>query len=176
MSKKVLFISSNGYFHNHECITNSKIKSALEASDPYPLYFNGQPIVHLTDLKNFFQHGKLNQTNKTHREREKLWDVTLLTSSFFYSYLTRHGYESIIINDFSKTIDREIFNNYIEHDLLCVAISTTFFQFKKPVIELASLIKRLRPTVPIIVGGPLVFLSKCNFNNYFSQNMINKIA
>jgi len=39
-----------------------------------------------------------------------------------------------------------------------------FFQFKKPVIELASLIKRLRPTVPIIVGGPLVFLSKALYD------------
>jgi len=74
-----------------------------------------------------------------------------LNGIYLYHHLLKHGYDPIVVQNYSLASPREI----VREKPLAVCISSTFL-YLDHIREIASRIKELAPAVPVIVGGILV--------------------
>lgn len=81
-------------------------------------------------------------------------EIPNLAAVYLTSFLRRRGYRSEYLNLFQYEQDR--LRELLETDPLCVAITTTFYVLNFPVTEMVEFIRKHKPDIPIVVGGPLV--------------------
>lgn len=84
----------------------------------------------------------------------KSGDIPNLAAVYLANYLRRRGWHVEYLNLFQYEKDR--LAEYLRHDPVCVAITTTFYVLNLPVNEMVQFIRGCNPRVPIVVGGPLV--------------------
>jgi len=84
----------------------------------------------------------------------KSGDIPNLAAVYLANYLRRRGWRVEYLNLFQYEKDR--LAEYLRHDPVCVAITTTFYVLNLPVNEMVQYIRGCNPRVPIVVGGPLV--------------------
>ena len=87
-------------------------------------------------------------------EAFKSGDIPNLAAAYLTSFLRRAGLEAQYVNLFQYEQEKLI--EYLARDLLCVAITTTFYVVNMPVIEMVEFIRKHNPQVKIVVGGPLI--------------------
>ncbi|MGC4804624.1 PhpK family radical SAM P-methyltransferase [Micromonospora sp. DT233] len=86
-----------------------------------------------------------------------IWTVAELPSLgtlYLVNYLRRRGHPAEFVNCFTYEKDR--LAELLAQQPASVAITTTFYMMPGPVIEIIDFVRQHAPTVPIIVGGPLV--------------------
>lgn len=81
-------------------------------------------------------------------------ELPSLGTLYLVNYLQAHGHSAAFVNSF--TYQREELARLLERRPLSVAITTTFYLAPAPVIEIVRYVRSVDPSVPIIVGGPLI--------------------
>lgn len=84
----------------------------------------------------------------------KSGDIPNLAAVYLSNYLRRRGWGVEYLNLFQY--EKERLAEYLRHDPVCVAITTTFYVLNLPVNEMVQFIRGCNPRVPIVVGGPLI--------------------
>lgn len=162
-SKKVVIIAANGYSGILNPATCDESVSKTLSETFTPLEIDGRQIWKLTDLKSYIYNKKSWPLYEKEHSRTEFTKVTYLNGILLFNHLLKTGFYPIIVNDFQE--DQNILTNALEGGLLAVAISTTFLPFKEHIAPIVSFIRQRRQDVPIIVGGPMVYLSKDLFVN-----------
>jgi radical SAM PhpK family P-methyltransferase len=86
-------------------------------------------------------------------DRIKSGDIPNLAAAYLTSLLRRrYTAEYINLYQFEKAHLAAL----LERGVRCVAITTTFYVFNLPVIEIVRFVRERRPDTTIVVGGPLV--------------------
>jgi len=173
--KKVLIISGNGFagLLNSDTCPPDLLRIIAETFSP--LSVDGQQFSKLTELRSFIRKERgLPETVSP--KTQGLTKVTHLNGIVLYNYLKRNGFDPILINDLTE--DETDLNKSLEEDLLAVAVSTTFLPFKSNLSPIIERIRDQRLTVPIIVGGPMVYMSYVLFNekeNKYDREVLKKL-
>lgn len=81
-------------------------------------------------------------------------DIPNLAAVYLTNFLRRRGLSAEYINLFQH--ERAELRRLLEADPVCVAITTTFYVTNHPAAEIVEFVKQCRPTVPVVMGGPLV--------------------
>jgi p-methyltransferase len=81
-------------------------------------------------------------------------ELPSLGTLYLVNYLRKHGHHAEYVNSFTHERSRLI--NLLGAGPVSVAITTTFYMMPAPVIDIVEFVRRHNPSVPIIVGGPLV--------------------
>lgn len=81
-------------------------------------------------------------------------ELPSLGTLYLANYLETHGHPAAFVNSF--TYEREELARLLASHPRSVAITTTFYLAPAPVIEIVRYVRSVDPSVPIIVGGPLV--------------------
>jgi radical SAM PhpK family P-methyltransferase len=81
-------------------------------------------------------------------------DIPNLAAVYLTNFLRRRGLTAEYVNLFQFEQDR--FRELLQTDPRCVAITTTFYTTNDPATEIVEFVKKHRPGVPVIVGGPLI--------------------
>lgn len=162
-SKKVVIIAANGYSGILNPATSDESVSKTLSETFTPLEVDGRQIWKLTELKSYIYHKKGWSSSLIKHSATEVTKVTYLNGILLFNHLLKAGFDPIIINDFQE--DQNILTDALEGGLLAAAISTTFLPFKEHVEPIVSFIRQRRQDVPIIIGGPMVYLSKDLFLN-----------
>ncbi len=162
-SKKVVIIAANGYSGILNPATCDKSVSKTLSETFTPLEVDGRQIWKLTELKSYIYNKKGWSSSLINHSATEVTKVTYLNGVLLFNHLLKAGFDPIIVNDFQE--DLPILTDALEGGLLAIAISTTFLPFKEHVEPIVYFIRQRRQDVPIIVGGPMVYLSKDLFLN-----------
>lgn len=84
----------------------------------------------------------------------KSGDIPNLAAVYLTNFLRRRGLRADYLNLFLHEQDK--LREYLAENLLCVAITTTFYGLNFPVIEIIRGIRQYNQKTKIIVGGPLI--------------------
>jgi radical SAM PhpK family P-methyltransferase len=82
-------------------------------------------------------------------------ELPSLGTLYLVNQLRAAGCEAQYVNCF--TFEQERLSALLAQDPAAVAVTTTFYMSVAPIIEIVDVIRSHHPTVPIVVGGPLVF-------------------
>lgn len=77
-----------------------------------------------------------------------------LAAAYLTTFVRRHGFTADYVNLFQSEKDK--LAALLAQQPLCVAITTTFYVINLPVTEMVQFIRASNPSVPVVVGGPLV--------------------
>ncbi len=121
-----------------------------------PLVVNGTVLPTLTELRNYvrLQHG-LAPVERV--QAGEAIEVTNLNGVTLFNYLSRAGFEPILVNDLAY--DEDVLDQALEGDVLAVVISTTFLPFKEHLSAVATKVRARRRDVFIVAGGPMIYIS-----------------
>jgi anaerobic magnesium-protoporphyrin IX monomethyl ester cyclase len=157
-SKRVVIISSNGFAGVLNPVTCDDRVAKIVGETFAPPEFDGKPFPKLTELRaHLFNkmglplHGAATSSSESSQ-------ITYLAGILLFSHLKKAGFDPVIVNDFQE--DSDILNRSLDDNLLAVAISTTFLPFREHIEPIVRFIRQRLLDVPIILGGPTVFLSK----------------
>jgi len=81
-------------------------------------------------------------------------ELPSLGTLYLANYLEAHGHSAAFVNSF--TYERDELARLVAGRPRSVAVTTTFYLAPAPVIEIVRFVRSLDPTVPIVVGGPLI--------------------
>ena len=81
-------------------------------------------------------------------------ELPSLGTLYLANYLSQRGCSAEFVNCF--TYEKARLAELLADDPKSVAITTTFYMMPAPVIEIIDFVRSCAPTVPVIVGGPLV--------------------
>ncbi|HEY0935853.1 MAG TPA: PhpK family radical SAM P-methyltransferase [Trebonia sp.] len=81
-------------------------------------------------------------------------ELPSLGTVYLVNYLSQRGNPADFVNCF--TYEKEKLAELLAGKPLSVAITTTFYMMPAPVMEIIEFVRQHAPSVPIIVGGPLV--------------------
>ena len=115
---------------------------------------DGKKLNYIGLLNYVFHLANYNGDNRDFREEFKSCEIPNLAAVYLTHYLKKRGYNVQYINLFQH--EKEKLTQYLAEDLLCVAITTTFYAVNLPVNEMVSFIRKHNLNVKIIVGGPLI--------------------
>jgi p-methyltransferase len=76
---------------------------------------------------------------------------------YLFSYLTQHGFRVHLLDDFYQ--EEEDFHRFLRNPPSSIIISTTFIYSKRMLKSLVDRIREAAPHVPIIAGGPFIYMS-----------------
>ena len=107
----------------------------------------------LLDLMNYVKNGRRvpEITPSNVRQYYSLANTVTLNGIYFYQYLSEHGFEPVIIQNYATCN----ISDFIEEDTLAVCISSNFI-FMNDIKDIAVQIKEMAPELPVIAGGMLV--------------------
>ncbi len=77
-----------------------------------------------------------------------------LAAAYLTTFVRRHGFTAEYINLFQNERDR--LAALLADQPRCVAITTTFYVINMPVTQIVQFVRACNPSVPVIVGGPLI--------------------
>lgn len=81
-------------------------------------------------------------------------DIPNLAAVYLCAYLRKRGFSAEYIN--LPAFEREALSEYLAGDLVCIAITTTFYLYNQPVKAIIHQIRECNQSVKIVVGGPLI--------------------
>jgi p-methyltransferase len=81
-------------------------------------------------------------------------DIPNLAAVYLTAFLRRQGLSAEYVNLFQ--FEQDWLRELLARDPVAVAITTTFYVTNLPAVEIVSFIREHHPTVPIVIGGPLV--------------------
>lgn len=81
-------------------------------------------------------------------------DLPNLGVACLVSHLRARGLVAAPINNFRR--DRARLDALLDRGPTCVAVTTTFYVSNAPAVEIVQAVRRRRPGVPIVLGGPLI--------------------
>lgn len=87
-------------------------------------------------------------------ERFRSGDIPNLAAVYLVNYLRRRGLRATYLNLFQY--EKEQLSELLKRDPACVAVTTTFYVMNLPAREIVDFVRACNPSVPIVVGGPLV--------------------
>ncbi len=129
---------------------------SFSASNPLRLDLDGHPA-NIQIIRNFVEHGGKVVPPITGDEECSWGAAPKLNGIYLYNYLTSHGINATLINNFQK--EREAFRSLAKTSPKVIAISTTFMVTRQSIIELVAEVKTVCPETTVIVGGPFVNMS-----------------
>ena len=94
------------------------------------------------------------QTDNPGRTDFKPGDMPNLAVAYLASFLTRRGHSVGSVNLFQH--EKSKLARFIQKKPKCVAITTTVYTLNFPVSEIVRFVRSCDPSVPIVVGGPLI--------------------
>lgn len=101
----------------------------------------------------------------------KSGDIPNLAAAYLTNFLNRRGHRTRYVNLFQS--EKSELARMLEARPLFVAITTTFYIWNFPVVNMVEYIRRRAPEVKIVVGGPLV----ANFaRNYTGEDLETALA
>lgn len=80
-----------------------------------------------------------------------------LNGIYLKNFLSRCGFEVALINSFYE--QRNTFITLLKQSPIAILVSTTFITNKSSLSQLVADIRSLAPNIPIIAGGPFIYLS-----------------
>jgi radical SAM PhpK family P-methyltransferase len=104
----------------------------------------------------------------------KSGDIPNLAAVYLTNFLNKRGLEARYINLFQY--ERERLIEYLDHDPVCVAITTTFYVVNLPVNEMVEFIREHNPRVKIVVGGPLIANHARNYQGAAFQEALDDMG
>ena len=114
------------------------------------VYYKNIPYS-ISELYNLLSE-ELNYLNK----RINISNIFSAAIAYLGTYLDKKGYSFDYVNSFQdEKVNLE--KLLLENKILTVAITTTFYLTVDPVIEIIKYIRKFDKTVPVILGGPMVF-------------------
>jgi anaerobic magnesium-protoporphyrin IX monomethyl ester cyclase len=155
--KKVIIIASSGYPNLFSPVTAEQPDIDLLLDTYSPLEIEGRRFGNLSDLETFITQKNGWPARNSGSSAANITKTTYLNGLFLFNCLHRAGFDPVLVNDFYA--DRDVFVNAVEHEVLAIAISTTFLPFKEHVEDIVRTIRSMNKDVPIILGGPMVYLS-----------------
>lgn len=102
----------------------------------------------------------------------RLTDVFNPAIAYLGTYLKRAGFTVDFVNSFQDEKER-LKELLTTRNILCIAITTTFYVSLYPTAEIISFIRNHNSTVKTIVGGPFIFTQSLNG---FSQGFLPSIG
>jgi radical SAM PhpK family P-methyltransferase len=97
-------------------------------------------------------------THSRSRERRRptfvSGEVPNLAATYLCAFLKRRGLEAEYVNLVAHEQDE--LRECLDRNPVCVAITTTFYVTDQPVADTVKIVRSHNPSVPIVVGGPLV--------------------
>jgi p-methyltransferase len=129
---------------------------SYSVSNPLKLTIEGR-VADIQVVKNYLEHGgKLKfpiegDGKMSWASSKKLNGLVLL------DHLKNNSFNVELIDNFDE--QRQVFKSLLTKDPYCIVISTTFIGNKLALNQLVSNIRYLAPNIPIIVGGPFIFMS-----------------
>jgi len=115
---------------------------------------DGQKLTYVDLLNHVLKIAHQNDERLNARGDFKSCDIPNLAAVYLTNYLTKRGFKAKYINLFQH--EKEKLARYLAQDPLCVAITTTLYLLKFPVIEIVKFIRERNKEIKIIVGGPLI--------------------
>ena len=113
-----------------------------------------RPLPYL-DVLNFFLSKSENHPGHSADDMYHLGEVSNLAALYLTSFLRQRGHNAEFVGILPAEFHRLKYLLAADEPLV-VAITTTFYLTPLPVIELTSLVRRLRPDATVVVGGPLI--------------------
>ncbi len=167
MAKRVLIIAGNGFSGLMNEYTSSPSLMHIIQDIYAPLSINGRNVSKLSELRGVLQHTDNSVSHpKTSPSATSITQTTGLNGVVLYNYLSKRGFLPSVINDLEQ--DQDLFTETVTGDLVAAVISTTFLPYRQHVDSVAHAIRQANPTVPIIVGGPMVYMSHSVFQKKHS--------
>lgn len=114
---------------------------------------DGEPHTYL-DLLNRVERRARERAGLPPGDEHRCGGIPNLAAVYLASYLGRRGHRAAYVNLFQHEGDR--LRSLLDEDPACVAVTTTFYVTNEPAAEIVAAVRRLRPGVPVVVGGPLV--------------------
>jgi len=115
---------------------------------------NGKKLDYMGLINHVFELARPESGGSDGRGEFKSGDIPNLAAAYLTNFLRHRGYQARYINLFQY--EKEKLKEYLSHDPLCVAITTTFYVVNLPVNEMVDFIREHNSKVKIIVGGPLI--------------------
>jgi len=129
---------------------------SLSGTNPLKLKIEDR-IADIQVVKNFLAHGGKIQA-PIQGDRVASWSsAPRLNGIYLANYLISNNFSAELIDSFYSEKDR--FHRLLANNPKAVIISTTFIPGKQSFAKLVSDIRDLAPDVPIIAGGPLLYMS-----------------
>ena len=95
-----------------------------------------------------------------------------LNGIYLKSFLAQHGFKIALINSFYE--ERDAFLASVKKSPRAILISTTFITNKSTLTRLTNDIRSLAPGIPIIAGGPFIFLSHGIFQRAHQKEYVSQ--
>jgi len=135
------------------------------------LFLDGR-YMDLLDLMNYVKNGRRMPeiTPENVSRHYSLANSVTLNGIYLYRYLSSHGYDPIIVQNYATA---DLHDLFVEEPL-AVCISSNFI-FMNDIHEIAGAIKDLAPHVPVIAGGMLI-KKVLNAGDRFSQQTLDFMA
>jgi p-methyltransferase len=114
-------------------------------------------------LLNYVIDTALGDGRRPSRHELKSGDIPNLAAIYLTNFLKGRGVEARYINLFQH--EKERLKEYLSHDPVCVAITTTFYVVNLPVNEIVEYIRECNSKVKIVVGGPLILNHARNYKD-----------
>lgn len=144
--------------------------NSLSGSNPLRLIIEGR-IADIQVVQNYINNGCI--VPPIEEDGVMSWaSAPRLNGIALFSYLKKHDIEVELINDFYA--EEGTFRDLLKRDPKAVVISTTFIYRKKDLFLLIEKIRSIVPEIPIIVGGPFVYLSYLVLNKAHEKNYSRK--
>lgn len=107
------------------------------------------------DLMNYVHERARGESGEGYAEGPfRSGEMPNLAAAYLTNFLRRRGLRADYVNLFQHEKNR--LAAMLAEDPGCVAITTTFYVWNFPVNEMVEFIREQNPSVPIVVGGPLV--------------------
>ncbi|MDR3636624.1 MAG: PhpK family radical SAM P-methyltransferase [Isosphaeraceae bacterium] len=106
------------------------------------------------DALSYLHHRPRRRSGDTVGSVYSVAEVPNLGTLYLVNYLRKQGRSADFVNSF--TFERGKLEGLLARDPLAVAITTTFYMFPAPVMEIVRFIRERNTTAKIIVGGPLI--------------------
>lgn len=81
-------------------------------------------------------------------------EIPNLAAVYLSAFLRRRGLRADYIN--LVACEQQRLRDCLDRNPVCVALTTTFYVIDQPVTDIVKMIRAYRPSIPIVVGGPLI--------------------
>lgn len=120
------------------------------------------------ELMNFAKYGD-DWSNKDPKFLFNSQNSLTLNGVFLKQYLKKHGFNSIVIDNFQ--CEKTKLEQELKKGLRYLIISTTFITDTLPILEICDFAKKINPNVITIVGGPLIYQIFSSSNAAWQMNV-----
>jgi len=112
-----------------------------------------RPVVEIFNLF-YFENRDANSTGLVTPLR--MGETFSAAISYLGTYLHRRGFTFDYVNAFQYE-KKELAEKLTTHNVLAVAIITTYYVFALPILEILEFVRKYNPDTKIIIGGPFIF-------------------